>query len=263
MCYYAIIKSYRIEGRRSYPFLRLLSSFVCMKVIKHRLPDFEQLQILPLADLHIGDIHSDGKKIMEWLTYIKDTPNCFTLLNGDLMDTATRTSVGAGVYQAALQPMEQLQQCVKLFGPLAEAGKILAVTGGNHESRVFKQDGLDTTQMMCNQLGIGDLYSPTSVLLFVQFGRQNSDKHHWPMLYSIYCVHGSGAGGRLEGGKVNRLVQLASIVDADLYLHSHTHTPAIIRNSYFRVDTRRCTTSKVDHLFVNTSATLEYSGSYG
>ena len=234
-----------------------------MKVIKHRLGDFEQLQILPLADLHIGDLHSDGNKILEWLTYIENTDNCFTILNGDLMDTATRTSVGAGVYQAALQPMEQLNQCVKLFGKIASAGKVLAVCGGNHESRVFKQDGLDTTQMMCNQLGLGELYSPTSAIVFVQFGDQGSHRNYCPMLYTIYCTHGSGAGGRLEGGKLNRLAQLANIIDADIYVHSHTHTPMIMRNSYYRVDTRKCTSQKVDRLFVNTSASLDYSGSYG
>lgn len=228
-----------------------------MKVIKHKLGDFEQLQILPLADLHIGDIHSDGKKIQEWLDYIKKTPNCYTILNGDLCDNATKTSIG-DVYGASLRPMEQLEQAVKLFGPIKD--KILAVTAGNHEARTYKTDGIDMTQVICNQLGL-DCYAPESALVFVQFGKQNSDKHHWPMLYSIYCVHGSG-GGRKEGGKINRLVDLATIVDADIYLMSHTHLPAIARNSFYRVDTRRCTTTQVDHLFLNTSSALQYGG-YG
>ena len=236
---------------------------MCMNVITCKLPDFDQLQILPLADLHLGDIHSDGKKILEWLDYIKNTENCYTILNGDLMDTATRTSVGAGVYQAAIQPMEQLNQCVKLFGPLAEAGKILAVTGGNHEARIFKNDGLDTTQMMCNQLGLGEIYSSTSALLYVQFGRQSGYKKHWPMTYTIYCVHGSGAGGRKEGGKINRLTELANIIDADIYIHSHTHTPAIVRNSFYRTFVPGHSVNKVDRLFINTSASLEYPGTYG
>lgn len=231
-----------------------------MKVIKHRLGDFRQIEILPLADLHIGDIHSDGKKIAEWLEYIEKTPNCFTILNGDLMDTAIKTSVG-DTYGATLRPMEQLQQCVKLFGKIASEGKILACCGGNHEARIYRNDGLDVTQMLCNQLSVGDLYSPESALIFVQFGEQDSDHHHWPMLYSLYCVHGSG-GGRKESSKVGRLVELASIIDADIYIHSHVHTPAVVRNAYYRVDTRRCTTSKVDKLFVNTSSSLQYGG-YG
>ena len=239
-------------------FHRLLSSFMLMKVIKHKLGDFPQLQILPLADLHIGDIHSNGQKIQEWLDYIRDNENCFTILNGDLCDTATRTSIG-DVYQQTYNPMQQLEQAVKLFGPIKD--KILAVTAGNHEARIYKTDGIDTTQLICSQLGIADRYSPESAMLFIQFGKQSSDKHNWPMLYSIYCVHGSG-GGRKEPAKIGRLVDLASIIDADIYLHSHTHLPAIVRNSYFRVDTRYCTTHKVDRLFLNTSSSIDYGG-YG
>ena len=229
-----------------------------MKVIKNRLPDFNQLQILPLADLHIGDIHSDGKKIMEWLEYIEKNENCYTILNGDLCDTATRQSIG-DVYSQTYNPMMQLEQAVKLFGPIKD--KILAVTAGNHEARIWKTDGIDTTQLICQQLGIPERYSPESALVFVQFGKQSGKRSYWPMLYSIYCVHGSG-GGRKEGGKVNRLVDLASVIDADIYLHSHVHTPAIVRNAYFRVDKAKQTIVKVDRLFINTSSSLEYGG-YG
>lgn len=230
-----------------------------MKVIRHKLGDFEQLQILPLADLHIGDIHSDGKKIQEWLDYIQQHDNCYAILNGDLMDTAIKTSIG-DTYGATLRPMEQLQQCVKLFEPIKD--KILAVTAGNHENRIYKSDGLDTTHLMCEQLGIADYYSPTSALVFIQFGAKRSRPHNGdPMLYSIFCLHGSG-GGRKEGGKINRLADLACIVDADIYIHSHTHLPTIMRNSYFRVNTRHCTVQQVDKLFINTSSSLNYGG-YG
>ena len=233
-----------------------------MKIIKHRLSsEFDTLQILPLADLHIGDIHSDGKKIQEWLTYIGETDNCYTILNGDLMNTAIKSSL-SDCYTETLNPMEQLQQCVKLFGPLAEKKKILAVIQGNHEARITKQDSIDITELMCHQLQISDVYSPESALLFIQFGKQSAEKHNWPVLYTLMAIHGSGAGGRMEGGKVNRLVQLANIVDADIYLHSHTHLPAIVKNSYFRVDTRHQNVSKVDRLFVNTSSSIEYGG-YG
>ena len=229
-----------------------------MKVIKHRLGDFRQIEILPLADLHIGDIHSDGKKIAEWLKYIEEHENCYTILNGDLCDNATRQSIG-DVYGAALRPMEQLQQAVKLFDPIKE--KILAVTAGNHEARTYKTDGIDMTQVICNQLGIGEYYSPASALVFVSFGKQSSFKHNLPVLYSLYCVHGS-SGGRKEGPKLQRLVDLSAIVVADIYIHSHTHLPMVSRNAYFRVDTRHCTTQKVDRLYVNTSSSLEYGG-YG
>ena len=156
--------------------------------------------------------------------------------------------------------MEQLSQCVKIFEPIKD--KILAVTPGNHEQRIYKTDGLDLTQLMCNQLGIGDRYSPASVLLFIRFGKDKKHDHHSrPILYTIYCVHGAG-GGRTEGGKVNRLMQLGNIVDADIFIHSHTHTPAIVKTGYYRVSAANSSVQKVDKLFVNTAATLDYGG-YG
>ena len=230
-----------------------------MKVIKHSLGDFEEISILPLSDWHIGDPLSDGAKIKQYLDYLKDTPNAFAILNGDLMDAAIKTSIG-DVYQASIQPMEQLKQCVKLFEPVK--GKLLAVTDGNHERRISRNDNISLTEIMCQQLGIGDLYCPTAALLFIRFGKWVGAGHHAePVRYAIYVTHGSG-GGRMEGGKVNRLLQLANIVDADVYIHSHTHMPAIVKTAYYRTSLNNSTVAKVDKLFVNTAATLDYGG-YG
>lgn len=230
-----------------------------MKVISHNLSeDFSELQILALADLHLGDRNCDGKKILEWIDYIERTPNCYFIMNGDICDAAIKASIG-DTYGASLQPMAQLEQAVKLFGGIAD--KCLGVDPGNHEARIYRSDGLDLTQIICNQLGIGDRYSPTSMLLFIRFGKQSGHDHFRKVCYTIFCVHGSG-GGRLEGGKINRLTQLSSIVDADVYVHSHTHLPAIVKNSYFRVDYTNSSVQQVDKLFVNTSSALGYGG-YG
>lgn len=231
-----------------------------MRTIAHKLSeDFETLQILPLADFHIGDVHSDGKKIMEWIDYIKRTPNCFALINGDIFDCAIRNSIG-DVYSAALNPMAQLEQGVKLFGEISE--RLLCCTGGNHEHRIYKDTGIDVASLMCSQLGKPEIYSPTSALLFIRFGKQSKRRDERPVAYSLYQLHGNG-GGRQESSKIGRLMELASVVDADIYVHSHTHTPAIVKNSYYRVCLQNNSVQKVDRLFVNTSSTLDYAGSYG
>lgn len=214
------------------------------------------MRILPLADLHLGDTNSDFKKLMEYINFIKDNDNVFTILNGDLMDSATKYSIGNGIYDSKLMPMEQLKQCVKLFEPIAP--KILAVTPGNHEFRL-KNDGIDMTDLMCAQLQIPERYSPTAALLFIRFGEDAAGHYHKrPILYTIYCVHGAG-GGRMEGGKVNRLMQLANIVDADCFIHSHSHLPAIVKTGYYRVSAANSSVHKVDKLFVNTAALLDYA----
>ena len=229
-----------------------------MKAIRCDLPFAETIEIHPMSDLHIGDSQCDYKLVLERIEYIKNTPNAYCILDGDLMDTAIASSIG-DTYAANLQPMEQLKHCVKIFEPIKD--KILAVLPGNHENRVYKSDGIDLTEIMSAQLGISDRYSPTTALLFIRFGKGNSKQHHRPQLYTIYVTHGSG-GGRREGGKVNRLADLASIVDADAYIHGHVHLPLVFKESFFRVSGSNSSVALVDKLFVNTAASLNYGG-YG
>ena len=227
-----------------------------MKAIKCELPEeLKSMELHVLADLHIGDSMSDWKLLQEKLKHIAETPNAYCMLNGDLMDTAITSSIG-DTYGANLQPMEQLKRCVEIFDPIKN--KILAVVSGNHENRVYKTDGIDMTALMCSQLGIRDRYSETTALVFIRLG-QNIKKRR--VSYTVYATHGSG-GGRREGGKINRLADLANIVDADIYCHSHTHLPAIFKQGYYRVDIPNSSVYYTDKLFVNTAAMLDYGG-YG
>lgn len=231
----------------------------CMKVIAHKLTDFDEVKILPLSDWHIGDPHADGEVIRGHLETLRSSPNTFAILDGDLMNTAIRTGL-SDIYGETVPPMEALKQCAKLFEPIKD--RILAILPGNHELRAYKTDGLDLTQIMAAQLGIGELYSPTAALLILRVGCWRRPGHHKePVPYTIYVTHGSG-GGRTEGAKVNRLTQLASIVDADIYIHAHVHVPAIVKTAYFRPSLPNNTVQRVDRLFVNTAAALDYGG-YG
>lgn len=230
-----------------------------MKSIRIDLPrDLKEIELHPLADLHIGDAMCDYKLILEELEYIKNTPNAYCVLDGDLMDTAIKSSIG-DTYGANLQPMEQLKECVKLFEPLKD--KILGVAPGNHESRIYKQDGIDMTALMCAQLGISYRYTETTGVIIVRFGDAGTYHHHRKMCYTVYFGHGTG-GGKKEGGKLQRVADLADIVDADIYIHAHTHLPAAFRTNFIRVDTSNNCLTQVEHLFVNTAARLKYGG-YG
>jgi hypothetical protein len=114
---------------------------------------------------------------------------------------------------------------------------------------------------MCAQLGIPDKYSPTTALLFIRFGKDGNHHKGGRQMYTLYATHGSG-GGRREGGKVNRLADLASIVDADIFCHAHTHLPLVFKESYYRVNVGNSSVSLVDKLFINCAASLNYGG-YG
>ena len=236
------------SGRRFYSRLQ-------MKPITHELGN-RDIDIIPFADFHLGDLHADWQVIKDLIERVKTEPNTYCILDGDMMDCAVKQSIG-DIYGATLQPMEQLKQCVKIFEPIKD--KILAVLPGNHEHRIYKQDGIDMTELMCHQLGIVDRYSPTTALVFISSGEDSHRRRPW--CYTLYVTHGSG-GGRKEGGKINRLADYATIVDADCYICAHTHLPAMFKTCYYRVSYQNRSTSKVEKVFVNTASSLDYGG-YG
>lgn len=230
-----------------------------MKVIKVDLSqELKQIEIHTFADEHIGDAHCDIARLKERIKYVAETPNAYCILNGDILDNASRSSIG-DIETRELNIMAQIQAGVELFSPIAE--KTLCITSGNHEYRAFKKEGIDISMIVANQLGIGDRYSSTAALLFLRFGKQSLHRNNRRVLYSIFCNHGSG-GGRREGAKAIRLADMASIVDADIYVHSHTHLPMIMKQGFFRVDLTSSTAQNVTKLFINTSSNLSYGG-YG
>jgi hypothetical protein len=119
--------------------------------------------------------------------------------------------------------------------------------------------------MIAMQLGLVDLYTPTSAIIFIRFGasarHRGKGRGHESQLFTVYVNHGSG-GGRKEGAKAIRLAAMASIIDADIYIHSHTHLPMVMKQGFFRIDTRSSSIANVTKLFVNTAANLNYGG-YG
>lgn len=231
-----------------------------MKPIRIDLSEnFKEIEIIPVADYHWADPNSDHEKIMADIAYIRDRENCFCVLNGDLMDCAIASSIG-DTYGATLSPMEELRVCMDLFEPIAS--KILCVVPGNHESRHYRTNGIDLTELMCRQLGIDERYSPTTALLFVRFGRlADRDNHHRKAVYTVYVSHGNG-GGRKEGGKIQRLVDLSTIVDADIYICGHTHLPATLKDGFARPCMANSSITYGTRLYVNTSAKLNFGG-YG
>lgn len=218
--------------------------------------DIHRLEIHPFADLHIGDRNCNKKLIKERIEAVKENPNAYIILNGDIINNATTNSV-SDTYGEELPPMEQLNRFIELFEPVKD--RILCATSGNHENRTYKHDGIDLTYLAMKQFGIADRYASEGIVLFVKFG--NNTKHNTTVCYSVYATHGSG-GGRRPGAKINRLEDMLGIVQCDCYIHSHTHTPIIFKASSHSANLQNGTVNKTNHLFVNTSATLEYGG-YG
>lgn len=230
-----------------------------MKVIKIDLPrELSSIELHIFADEHLGDLCCDVKRLLQRIEYVKNTPTAYCILNGDIIDNATKTSIG-DTYAQTISPMEQLSRATEIFEPIKD--KILCITHGNHENRTYKNEGINLSCLLARQLGLEDRYTPTSATLFIRFGKGGASTRNRKVCYTLYVLHGTG-GGRKEGGKINRLADMASIIDTDIYIHSHTHLPMIMKQAFHRIDTANSAVAIVDKLFVNTAANLKCGG-YG
>lgn len=234
-----------------------------IKSIKAELPYFDRIEIIPLADMHIGDEFTDETAIENTIKYILEVPNRFVILNGDLMNTALRNSK-SDIYSAKYSIDAELNRTAALLRPLADAKRILAMQPGNHEDRIYRETGLDVSQWLAEKLGILDKYSSNSFVLFVKFGRSTSwrKNHNKKNVYSIYVRHGVGAGGRKSGAKLNRVIEMSDTIDADINIMSHVHDTMVKPAIRFKCDIQNMTVAptKVDYIITNA---FQQFGGYG
>lgn len=235
-----------------------------LRTVKADLPsELDTLKLYTFSDWHIGDRFCDYDAIKREIQTVADTENAYVICNGDLMNNATKTSVSDS-YAEEIPPMEQIDTVFSLLNPIKD--KILCMTQGNHEARTYRNDGIDLTAIVAQRLGIYDRYVREGGVVFLRFGELSKTAtgkqgQKRKVCYTIYVTHGAG-GGRKEGAKAIRLADMASIVDCDVYIHSHTHLPMIMKQSFYRIDKYNSCVAQVEKLFVNTSAKLGWGG-YG
>ena len=236
-----------------------------MKILRTNLNDIdakfraiEDVEIYFVADVHLGDPLCDIKLLKETIKHISEKDNRFCILNGDIFNTAIKTSVSFDY--KGLSPMEELQLAVELFKPLADSGKILGVTSGNHENRISKETSLDMTRLFCIELGIEDKYCGTAGYLFLHFGEKEVGRKA-PMCYTLYFTHGYG-GGTTVGSKANKLTKLSGVILADVIAMSHLHQKLKTEDSIFVPEYGNQVVKQKEIHYVMNNSFLDYGG-YG
>ena len=94
------------------------------------------LKLYVLSDVHLGDANVDIKSLEKILNFIKNTPECYCVLLGDILNTALKNSK-SDIYSETLSIMDAQKLALKLLEPIKH--KILAMTPGNHENRVWRE----------------------------------------------------------------------------------------------------------------------------
>ena len=213
----------------------------------------DDITIKPISDIHLGDKLCNLKALKKVLQEIKDEPNTYTILNGDMCNVALKNSK-SDVYSDDMSPMEQMIELSSLLEPIKD--KILVIGSGNHDMRIAKETNIDIIRVVARELGIEERYAEGMWYLFLQFGKCRRGR---PIQYEITGYHGN-VGGRKPGSKINRLEEMSAISIADLYLMSHSHKPIITKGITYMPDEQHQTMIKKELYYLMTNSFVEYGG---
>ena len=164
--------------------------------------------LVPVGDVHYGAINCDVDKFQRTLEFCRKD-NAWILLMGDLLESATRYSIGAGVYEQK-DPQTQLDNMVEMLEPYKDL--IIGSHLGNHEFRIYQATGINVMKVMCKMLHLRYLgYAMNHVL------------HVGSQRYIMFSTHGS-SGATLRHTKIKKVLDISAWNKSDLYLYGHVHT---------------------------------------
>lgn len=207
----------------------------------------DEVKLVPLGDVHLGALTCEVDKFVDTVQYIKDSGSLCVLM-GDLMEAASRHSVGAGWAEQTQSPQAQLDALVEVLTPIAP--QILVLLEGNHEDRIWKQSGIRVAKVMSQQLGVK--FGGYSCFIKLRVRKQN---------YIIYAQHGA-SNAWYPHTKLTAAMRTAQHTDADVFLYAHTHELLSLKVPRLEVDKRSRTVKREKKYFVLTGSFLGYHGSY-
>jgi hypothetical protein len=194
--------------------------------------EFRELILLPISDVHYGNPLFSKHHLLREIRFISETPNAYTILNGDLCESALRTSKGE-IYRQVGTPQDQRDWIIEKFYPIRD--KILGMTLGNHEARILNDVGIDICQDIAKALGVP--YRAAGMFNKISFGDGNNRVAGKPYVYWTYFTHGYG-GARTSSAKAIKVERTSTFLHADLYGMSHDHLANIAPSNYLIPDNR-------------------------
>lgn len=230
----------------------MLSDF---ELIQHHFPDRNDITIYPISDVHLGAAEHLTRAWELFCQRVKNEPNSYIILGGDLINNGTRTSV-TNIFEETMRPREQKKIMAKMLEPLRD--KILCAVSGNHERRNRDVDNDITYDIMC-KLDLESLYRENIAFVKIQIGKLNGDGARNPT-YTLVVTHGSG-GGILTGGAVNRNERFGYVLDgADALIVGHTHKPFVTQPAKLKIDPYHNKVSIQPFKVVSMTSWMTYGG---
>ena len=225
-------------------------------IITHRFPDRKDITIYAVADVHLGAKECMEQEFMSFLEMVKNTPDVYLILAGDLINNATKSSV-SNTFDDVYRPAEQKKLMAKLLEPVKD--RILCAVPGNHEDRSGKDVDDDPMYDIMAKLDIEDRYRKNRAIVKLRFGHNDKSHNAYHPTYIFAVIHGTG-GGAQTGAGVNRAERYAYSFDGvDALIMGHTHRPLTTTPSKIRVDSRNNTVKQVPFDVIVATSWLKYT----
>lgn len=177
-------------------------------------PDaWDSIHLAPLFDVHIGHAEHDAAMFSRHLRWLRETPNVLTFNGGDLIENASKLSVGAGVYEQDLQPQNQF--VVGLLQLASISHKMLFALPGNHEDRTDFM-GFSVASWMAALLEVP--YFPDYSFTTIRWRGNN---------FRLLAHHGTGAAQTAGGQRMAARKDLSWAKPFDIFWTGHLHSPLV------------------------------------
>jgi predicted phosphodiesterase len=209
----------------------------------------EFADVLFLGDIHYGSPQCDIKRLQVNIDWCLKN-RVYVFLMGDLIECATRESVGAGVYEQEFPAQQQTEEIIDYLQPLADAGLIIGSLEGNHERRAYNLSGVNIAKLIAKALKVPFLGEAGWNMWHV-----NGE------IYTIYTIHGS-TGAQKQGTVLNALENISNNFHCDLIAVGHSHRAINSIKLVEMVDTRSRILKQFKKFLVVTGSYLQYHGGY-
>src|SRR5437660_2986582 len=169
--------------------------------------EWTEIILAPLYDVHIGNSGHDAKLFRKHITWIANNPHVLTWNGGDMVEQATKLSIGAGVYEQDFSPQNQLVQALLQLSSIRH--KMLFAIPGNHEDRQ-NIVGLDVGQWTAWMLDLN--YFSDYCFCSIRWRENN---------FRVLAHHGTGAAQTAGAQRMAARKDIAWARPFDLFWSGH------------------------------------------
>jgi hypothetical protein len=234
----------------------VLEAWTCetgYRVVRAQVKTTPQVLLVGFGDLHFGSPHFDLALATEVRDWIRKRGALWVGM-GDILECATRASVGAGVYEQIKTPDEQIEEIVPFLEPIAD--QCLGLVKGNHEERGYKLAGIDPMGIVARELDVP--YCGWEIWGVIS--RIPVPARAWTF-YGVHSGAGNKSGGLALGWTDREIRKYASV---DIILRAHTHSKGFDPVSTLQLNTTGANPAVMDEerYLVTTGHFLRRAGSY-